>query len=66
MENTNILKQIKVKMAVMDLNQGQLSEKSGLHRTRLSQILNGDNWTRLTMIKILKALELNELINLIK
>lgn len=66
MNNEQILKQIRVKMAVMELNQNQLSEKSGVHRTLLSQILNGSNWTKDTMIRVLEALELNDLINLLK
>lgn len=66
MNSEQILKQIRVKMAVMEFNQNQLSENSGVHRTLLSQILNGSNWTKDTMVRILEALELNELIKLLK
>ncbi len=66
MKNEQILKQIRVKMAVMELNQNELSEKSKVHRTLLSQVLNGSNWTRDTMVKILEALELTDLIKLLK
>ena len=66
MVNENITTQIKIKMVKDGIKQQKLSEKSGVDRTRLSQILNGHNWTRDTMNKILNALELTELITLLR
>ena len=66
MVDQDIITQVKMQMAAKGIKQQKLSERSGVDRSRISQILNGQNWTRNTMIKVLKALELNELITLLK
>ena len=67
MNNEQILNQIKDKMDSLGMSQKTLSEKTLIDRPAISRILNGTtNWTKDTMVKILEALELNELINLLK
>ena len=67
MNNEQILMQVKVKMTKLEMSQKTLSEKTRIDRPAISRILNGTtNWTKDTMVKILEALELKELITLLK
>ena len=67
MNNEQILMQVQVQMTKLEMSQKTLSEKTLITRGNVSKILNGThNWTRDTMVKILKALELKELITLLK
>lgn len=67
MNNEQILTQIKNKMDSLGMSQKTLSEKTRIDRPAISRILNGTtNWTKDTIIKILKAVKLNDLINLLK
>lgn len=67
MNNEQILTQIKGKMDSLGMSQKTLSEKTLIDRGAISRILNGtNNWTRDTMVKILEALELTDLIKLLK
>ena len=68
MNNEHIREQIKTAMHEQGLNQSGLTEKSGVSRQRISQIINTDgyNWSYKTIVKVLEALELNELISLLK
>jgi len=67
MNNEQILTQIKGKMDSLKMSQKTLSEETLIDRGAISRVLNGShNWTRDTMVRILEALELNELINLLK
>lgn len=67
MNNEQILTQIKDKMDSLGMSQKTLSEKTLIDRPAISRILNGTtNWTKDTIIKILKAVKLNDLITLLK
>ena len=62
----NIPTKIKMQMAKLNFSQTSLSEKSGVTRQIISKIINGQNWNRNTMVRVLKALELEHVIKLLK
>ena len=67
MNNEQILMQVKVQMTKLEMSQKTLSENTLIPRGNISRILSGErNWTRDTMVKILEALELTDLIKLLK
>lgn len=68
MKNKHIREQIKFAMYRLDWSQTMLAEKSGVSRQRISKIINldGYNWSYKTIVKVLEALELNDLIILLK
>lgn len=67
MDNEQILMQVKVQMTKLEMSQKTLSENTLIPRGNISRILSGErNWTRDTMVKILEALELTDLIKLLK
>lgn len=66
MNKEQILSKIKIEMALQDVNQLKLSELSSIPRQTISRMLNNGNWTKLTMVRVLDALELKELSTLLK
>ncbi len=68
MKNEHIREQIKAEMDKRDWSQSKLAELSGVSRQRISQIINtkGYNWSHKTIVRVLEALELTDLIKLLK
>lgn len=62
----NIREQIILKMAEKGMSQDTLAQKSNVSRPTISKMIKGEDWTKSCVIRVLEALELNELINLLK
>ena len=62
----NIKEQIIQKMSEKGMSQKTLAHKSLVSRPTISKILKGEDWTKSCVVRVLEALELNELINLLK
>ena len=63
----NIILAIELECTKKKWNHNRLSKESGVDRSTISRYFKrGDNWTRDNMIKLLKAVELDKYIELIK